>query len=74
MTNNSSDNPFLYYGAAGMQVFAFILAITFLLVYYKYCHPSTIRRSKIPELSLDSGMLEIDKPGYSKSYNVRGRS
>ncbi|KAJ8934521.1 hypothetical protein NQ314_013304 [Rhamnusium bicolor] len=72
VTNNSVDNPFLYYGAAGGQVLAFLLAIAFLLIYYKYCHPSLVNRSKIP--SLDSDCLETDKPGFSKSYNVRTRS
>ncbi|KAJ8962524.1 hypothetical protein NQ318_000915 [Aromia moschata] len=69
VTNNSADNPFLYYGAAGGQVFAFLLAISFLLIYYKLCHPSLANRSKIP--NLDSDCLESDKPGFSKSYNVR---
>ncbi|CAH1365888.1 hypothetical protein MTP99_002172 [Tenebrio molitor] len=73
VTNNSAENPFLYYGAAGAQVVAFLLAITFLLVYYKYCHPSKPYRSKIPD-ALDGGMLDIDKPGYSKSYDVRSHS
>jgi hypothetical protein len=54
-------------------VVAFLLAITFLLVYYKYCHPSKPYRSKIPD-ALDGGMLDIDKPGYSKSYDVRSHS
>lgn len=69
VTNNSSDNPFLYYGAAGGQVLAFLLAIAFLLIYYKYCHPSLMNRTKVP--SLDSDCLEADKPGFSKSYSVR---
>ncbi|XP_018573910.1 XK-related protein 6 [Anoplophora glabripennis] len=69
VTKNSYDNPFLYYGAAGGQVLAFLLAIAFLLIYYKYCHPSLMTRSNIPRL--DSDCLEADKPGFSKSYNVR---
>ncbi|VEN51923.1 unnamed protein product [Callosobruchus maculatus] len=72
VANNSVENPLLYYGAAGGQVAAFLLAISFLLIYYKYCHPSLVNRSKIP--SSDSDYLETDKPGYSKSYNVRTRS
>lgn len=73
VTNNSADNPFLYYGAAGGQVLSFILAITFLLIYYNYCHPTLINRSKIP--NSDSDYLEGDRAGYSRtSYNVRTRS
>ncbi|CAH1117179.1 unnamed protein product [Phaedon cochleariae] len=72
VTNNSLDNPVLYYGAAVGQVIAFLLAIVFLLIYYKCCHPSLMNRSKIP--SLDSDFLESERPGYSKSYNLRSRS
>ncbi|XP_019758136.1 XK-related protein 4 isoform X2 [Dendroctonus ponderosae] len=73
VTNNSSNNPFLYYGAAGSQVVSFILAIAFLIIYYKYCHPSLSKRSKIPgDLS---NYIENDKPCYSKtSYNFRTSS
>ncbi|KAJ8925366.1 hypothetical protein NQ315_009196 [Exocentrus adspersus] len=71
VTNDSADNPFLYYGAAGGQVLTFLLAIAFLLIYYKYCHPSMVNRSKIP--SVDSDCLEADKPSFSKSYSVRTR-
>ncbi|XP_056639007.1 XK-related protein 6-like [Diorhabda sublineata] len=72
VTNNSVDNPVLYYGAAGGQIFTFLLGIIFLLVYYKCCHPSLVNRSKIP--SVDSDFLETERPGYSKSYNLRPRS
>ncbi|XP_049817697.1 XK-related protein 6 [Aethina tumida] len=73
ISSNSNENPFLYYGAASAQVIAFLLAIAFLIIYYKYCHPSLKNRSKIPSLD-SSECLEIDKPGYSRSYNVRTRS
>ncbi|XP_060529521.1 XK-related protein 7-like [Cylas formicarius] len=73
VTNNSSNKPFLYYGAAGSQVIAFTLAIIFLIIYYKYCHPSLSRKTKIPQS--ESGCLENDKPCYSKtSYNLRNSS
>ncbi|CAG9859968.1 unnamed protein product [Phyllotreta striolata] len=72
VTNNSGDNPVLYYGAAGGQIVTFLLGITFLLIYYKCCHPAMAIRSKIP--SSDSDFLESDRPGYSKSYNLRSRS
>nr|XP_023015507.1 XK-related protein 6-like [Leptinotarsa decemlineata] len=72
VANNSADNPVLYYGAAGGQVIAFLMGIAFLFIYYRYCHPSLMNRSKIP--SLDSDYLESECPGYSKSYNVRSRS
>ncbi|XP_050305903.1 XK-related protein 6-like [Anthonomus grandis grandis] len=73
-SNNSSNNPFLYYGAAGSQVLSFVLAITFLIVYYKYCHPSlSSKRSKIPRNSSD--YIGNDKPCYSKtSYSFRTSS
>lgn len=69
VTNSSNNNIFLYYGAAGGQLVAFLLAIAFLLIYYKYCHPSMANRSKIP--NVDSDCLEGDKPGFSRSYSVR---
>lgn len=73
VANKSVDNPVLCYGAAGGQMLAFLLAITFLLIYYKYCHPSLANRSKIP--NSESDYLESDsKPGFSRSYNVRTRS
>lgn len=72
VANNSTDNPILCYGAAGGQLLAFLLAITFLLIYYNYCHPSLANRTKIPYS--DSDTLECDKAGFSKSYTVRNRS
>ncbi|KAL1513210.1 hypothetical protein ABEB36_002648 [Hypothenemus hampei] len=73
VTNNSSSNPFLYYGAAGSQVVSFVLAMVFLIIYYKYCHPSLSKRSKIPTVRSD--YIENDKPCYSKtSYNFRTSS
>ncbi|XP_031347050.1 XK-related protein 4-like [Photinus pyralis] len=65
VANNSEDNPLLYYGAAGAQLTAFLLAILFLLIYYRYCHPSTC--TKILEIT-DIGSVDHDKPGYSKTY------
>ncbi|CAG9766153.1 unnamed protein product [Ceutorhynchus assimilis] len=73
VTNNSTSNPLLYYGAAGSQVLSFVLAIAFLIIYYKYCHPSLSKQTKIP--NSHSGYIENDKPCYSKtSYNVRTSS
>lgn len=66
--NNSSDNPVLYYGAPGAQVIAFLLAITFLFIYYKYCHPCANRHTMIPDVT--DLNVDIDKPGFSKyTYN-----
>lgn len=67
VASNSEENPLLYYGAAGAQMTAFLLAIIFLFIYYRYCHPSTAGRSKILEIT-DPNALERDKPGYSKAY------
>lgn len=65
--NNSEENPLLYYGAAGAQITAFLLAIIFLLIYYRYCHPSTAGSGKILEIT-DPNTLDLEKPGYSKAY------
>lgn len=74
VTNNSSSNPFLYYGAAGSQVISFVLAIVFLIIYYKYCHPSLSKRSEYPS-GVNASYIENDKPCYSKtSYNFRTSS
>ncbi|KAF7281540.1 XK-related protein 6-like [Rhynchophorus ferrugineus] len=74
VTNSSSNNPFLYYGAAGSQIVAFILAIVFLIIYYKFCHPSVTKRNKM--ISDDRrDYIENDKPCYSRtSYNFRTSS
>lgn len=66
VANNSENNPLLYYGATVSQVTAFLLAIMFMLIYYRYCHPSTAGLSKISEVS-DTPVFDPDKPGYSKS-------
>ncbi|KAL3288719.1 hypothetical protein HHI36_003154 [Cryptolaemus montrouzieri] len=67
VANNSTDNPILYYGAASTQMFTFFLGIIFLLVYYNKYHPTVITRNKLPE-------TDLDKPGFSKSYNMRRSS
>ncbi|KAK9873753.1 hypothetical protein WA026_002108 [Henosepilachna vigintioctopunctata] len=67
VSNNSNDNPFLYYGAAGAQMLTFFLGIIFLLVYYNRCHPTVISRNKLAE-------EDLSKPGFSKSYNMRRSS
>lgn len=72
VASNSSDNPILYYGAAGAQVLAFLLAITLMLIYYRYCHPST-GRNKILEIT-DPSASDYDKPEYSKSHARRSCS
>lgn len=72
VVNNSSDNPLLYYGAPSVQVASFLLAIIFLFIYYKYCHPASTH-SKIPPLS-ESSTLDFDKPSYSKSCTHRSHS
>ncbi|XP_018321466.1 XK-related protein 6 [Agrilus planipennis] len=59
---------YLRYGAALAQIVSFLLAIVFLLVYYRHCHPSTAGRGKILEIT-DPNSLELNKPGYSKSYS-----
>ncbi|KAK4884757.1 hypothetical protein RN001_001028 [Aquatica leii] len=64
VVNNSEDNPILYYGAAGAQLLTFLLAIVFLLIYYRYCHPSAA--SKI--LQITDPSVDSDKPGYSKAH------
>ncbi|XP_030751021.1 XK-related protein 6-like [Sitophilus oryzae] len=73
VTNSSSNHPFLYYGAAGSQVLAFILAIVFLVIYYKCCHPSLTNRTKTSGERCE--YIENDKPCYSRtSYNFRTSS
>ncbi|KAF5274141.1 hypothetical protein FQR65_LT04539 [Abscondita terminalis] len=64
VANNSEDNPILYYGAAGAQLAAFLLAIIFLLIYYRYCHPSAANKI----LDITDPNMEMDKPGYSKAH------
>ncbi|XP_049763280.1 XK-related protein 7-like [Schistocerca cancellata] len=48
VSSNSAQNPILYYGAVVVQTTAFLLAIFFMLTYYRHFHPSgtTIRLSK----------------------------
>ncbi|XP_026281255.1 XK-related protein 7 [Frankliniella occidentalis] len=47
--SSSVQNPSLYYGTVTMQVLTFLLGILFMLLYYRYFHPSgtstTIRKS-----------------------------
>lgn len=71
VTNNAAVNAFLYYGAAGGQVLAFLLCIAFLLIYYKYCHPTVINRVKLQ--NSDSDYLQGDRT-VKNSYNVRAKT
>ncbi|XP_022912980.1 XK-related protein 6-like [Onthophagus taurus] len=56
---NSNDNPELYYGAVIVQVASFLLAIVFMLIYYRHCHPSTANRSKVLQIT-DPGCSDYD--------------
>ncbi|XP_063218079.1 XK-related protein 4-like [Bacillus rossius redtenbacheri] len=40
VASSSVPNPFLYYGAVVAQVSAFLLALAFMLAYYRHFHPS----------------------------------
>lgn len=61
--NSSAQNPSLYYGTVVMQVLTFVLGIVFMLLYYRYFHPSgtstTIRKSititELPDRLTKSG-------------------
>lgn len=56
VTNNSADNPYLYYGAVGGQIGAFLLGLIFLYIYYAGCHPSTKYRRKFSLQTAIPGM------------------
>lgn len=70
---NTHGNVFLYYGTPATQLISFLLALICLLIYYKYCHPSTAGRTRILEIT-DPNTPDIDKPTYSKSYSQRSYS
>lgn len=68
VSKNSADDILLYYGAVGMQLLTFLLGIIFLLIYYRYCHPS---KTAVIQKRLS---YSSDKPGFSKDYHSRSRS
>lgn len=68
ITKNSSGNYVLYYGAAGAQVVTFLLGLIFMLIYYRFCHPSKSGSTKTVELTESSCIPEMEKATYSKSF------
>lgn len=65
---NSLENQFLYYGAAGAQIITFLFGLIFMLIYYHFCHPSKSGSTKTLEIT-DSSTPDVEKASYSKSYN-----
>lgn len=39
VAGTASQNPGLHYGVVGVQISSFVLCISFMVTYYKYCHP-----------------------------------
>ncbi|XP_069676569.1 XK-related protein 4-like isoform X2 [Periplaneta americana] len=63
VASSSAQNPVLYYGAVVAQVVAFILALAFMLLYYRYFHPSGTSATLSKSISITDPDMDLSKPG-----------
>ncbi|PNF23341.1 hypothetical protein B7P43_G15081 [Cryptotermes secundus] len=69
VASSSAQNPVLYYGAVVAQVVAFLLALTFMLLYYRYFHPSGTSTTLSKSISITDPNMDLGKPGQSKQFS-----
>jgi hypothetical protein len=51
------------------QVVAFLLALAFMLLYYRYFHPSGTSMSLSKSISITDPDMDLGKPGQSKQFS-----
>jgi hypothetical protein len=69
VASSSAQNRVLYYGAVLAQVVAFLLALAFMLLYYRYFHPSGTSTSLSKSISITDPDMDLGKPGQSKQFS-----
>lgn len=69
VASSSAQNPVLYHGAVVAQLVAFLLALAFMLLYYRYFHPSGTSTTLSKSISITDPNMDLGKPGQSKQFS-----